>query len=86
MNIIETLTGELSTIAWKLVVITLLGSVLGVIYKIIEKKTLTYASNKAYERNQKKLEEIKASKEIHIERKGPTFEEWKATREKHPEK
>ena len=80
-SIMDALANELSTIAWKLAGVIILAGIAGFIYKLIEKKILALAANKAYERKQKKLQELKAEKNIKIERSNPTYEEWKTARE-----
>ena len=80
-SIMDTLANELSTIAWKLAGVIILAGIAGFIYKLIEKKILALAADKAYERKQKKLQELKAEKNIKIERSNPTYEEWKTARE-----
>lgn len=61
-DIIITLAESLRSVSWKLVGIVIIAGCLAMIYKWIEKKILSIAANKAYERKQKKYEELISSK------------------------
>lgn len=76
----EALTTALSGVAWKMIAAMVIAAVLAMIWKMIEKKILKFVDRKIYERKQKKLEEIKDPPNIRIERKEPTYEEWRAAK------
>ena len=80
-TIVDVLTNELGSITWKLVGVIILAGIAGFIFKLIENKILAFVSDKAYERKQKKLDELTAIKEPKIARTGPSYEEWKAAKE-----
>lgn len=88
--IVDELVNELGNIAWKLAGVIIIAGIAGFIFKLVEKKILTFVSDKAYEHKQKKLEELTASKETKITRNAATYEEWKAAKlaaenKEHPE-
>lgn len=61
-DIIITLAESLRSVSWKLIGIVIIAGCLAMIYKWIEKKILSIAATKAYERKQKKYEELISSK------------------------
>lgn len=86
------LTDSLQDATWKLVGTMFVVTILAMIYKLIEKKLISMVDRKIYETKQKKeerknsprgltKEEEDLSKQIHINRQMPSFEEWKADNE-----
>lgn len=87
MNVIETLNASLQPVAWTIAGAIIVFGFLGLLWKAIERKILSIIEQKVNERRQKKLEDLAQKPQVRVERKEPTYEEWKAAQEakKHSE-